>query len=50
MMRRWTAVLAASFSLAFATTAFADWKLQDNQWYYEQDGVNVTSGWKEIGG
>ena len=50
MMRRWTAVLAASFSLAFATTAFADWKLQDNQWYYEQDGVNVTNGWKEIGG
>lgn len=31
--------------------AFAgQWNQQDNQWYYEQDGVNLNNGWNEIDG
>lgn len=50
MKKRWIAVLAVSFSLTFAGTAFADWKMQEGQWYYEQGGENIRSRWENIGG
>lgn len=51
MKKNLFAVLIIFFSLLFSVTASAgQWMQQDNQWYYEQDGVNLNNGWNQIDG
>ena len=50
MKKRALIALTAAFSLAFSGVASADWKLEDNQWYYEQNGANLNNGWNQING
>ncbi len=43
--------LTVCFTLSVAITAYAgQWKQEEGQWYYEQDGANLCSGWEKIDG
>ena len=43
--------LTVCFTLSVAITAYAgQWKQEEGQWYYEQDGANLCNGWEKIDG
>jgi glucan-binding YG repeat protein len=41
--------LTVCFTLSVAITAYAgQWKQEEGQWYYEQDGANLCNGWEKL--
>lgn len=51
MKKSFLIILAVICSLCLQFPASAgDWKQQENQWYYEQDGTNLNNGWNQIDG
>ena len=51
MKKHYLPILAATCSLLLPFSAAAgEWIEQNNQWYYNQDGVYLNNGWNEIDG